>query len=112
MMPGNGRGHLSGEQAASNTPSPVTGSAVDSKPAGGSAAAEWRTEALHVITVLSRTGQTLDVDLVLMLTGLPPSPNHIGSVFAPARQQKIIEAVGAKVGDGGRLIRIYVRCHR
>jgi hypothetical protein len=32
-MPGNGRGRLSGEQAASNTTSPVTGFAVDSKPA-------------------------------------------------------------------------------
>jgi hypothetical protein len=32
-MPGNGRGRLSGEQAASNTPSPATGFAVDSKPA-------------------------------------------------------------------------------
>jgi hypothetical protein len=31
-MPGNGRGRLSGEQAASNKPSPVTGFADDSKP--------------------------------------------------------------------------------
>jgi hypothetical protein len=33
MQPPNARGCLSGEQAASNTPSPATGSAVDSKPA-------------------------------------------------------------------------------
>jgi hypothetical protein len=32
-MPGNGRGRLLGEQAASNTTSPATGLAVDSKPA-------------------------------------------------------------------------------
>jgi ParB-like chromosome segregation protein Spo0J len=31
-MPGNARGHLLGEQAASNTTSPATGFAVDSKP--------------------------------------------------------------------------------
>jgi hypothetical protein len=34
MMPGNVRGRLLEQEAASNTPSPATGFAVDSKPSG------------------------------------------------------------------------------
>jgi hypothetical protein len=52
------------------------------------------------------------VDDFLMLAGYPPIPNQLGAAFATAKQQRLIEPVGAAVATDGRLVRVWVRSHR
>jgi hypothetical protein len=111
-MPGNGRGRLSREQAASIADGPVKDLAVNSKPAGASAAVVWRTEALRVLDTLAHCGMPFHVDDFLMLAGDPPSAKQIGAAFAAAKQQRLIEPVGATLANDGRLVRVWVRCHQ
>jgi len=59
------------------------------------------------ISQLARSGRGFDVDDILDLVGQPEVANYCGAAFASARRQKLIEAVGARVGRGGRLVRVW-----
>jgi hypothetical protein len=65
-----------------------------------------------VLEALANTGVPFHVDDFLMLAGDPPNVKQLGAVFAAARQQRIAEPVGAAVASDGRLVRVWVRCHR
>ena len=67
----------------------------------------WTTGALLAIQQLAKIGRGFDVDHVLDLVGEPTDPHYLGAAFAVARRQKIIEPVGARVGRGGRLVRVW-----
>jgi hypothetical protein len=111
MPPHNAEGRLPGKEAASNTQSQATGFAIHSKTVAPGNAVTWRNEALRVISVLAHTRQPFTPDTLLQLLGYPPSSKMIGSAFATAKQQHIIEPVGAAVAEDGRLVRVWVR-HR
>jgi hypothetical protein len=59
------------------------------------------------ISQLARSGRGFDIDDVLDLVGEPTDPHYPGAAFASARRQKLIEPVGARVGRGGRLVRVW-----
>src|SRR5215213_6618067 len=72
------------------------------------AATDWWTQgAMVAISQLARSGRGFDVDDVLDLVGQPEVANYCGAAFASARRQKIIEPVCARVGRGGRLVRVW-----
>jgi hypothetical protein len=85
---------------------PATGASTRGK------STDWRKNALTVLEALANTGVPFHLDDFLMLAGDPPRSKMIGGAFAAAKQQHIIEAVGAAVASDGRLVRVWVRCHR
>jgi hypothetical protein len=75
-------------------------------------AADWRQNAAAVLEVLANTGHPFTADTVTQLAGYPPNRHQLGSVLAAAKRQRIAEPVGAAVGEGNRLVRVWVRCPR
>jgi hypothetical protein len=76
-------------------------------------AVTWSAEAQRVLGILSRTGQTFTADTLTQLAGYPPNPHQLGAAFAHAKQASVIEPVSACVSaEDGRLLRVWVRCHR
>src|SRR5829696_4450854 len=72
------------------------------------AAADWWTQgALTAIRQLAREHRGFTIDDVLDLVGEPTDPHYPGAAFASARRQKVVEPVGARVGRGGRLVRVW-----
>jgi hypothetical protein len=67
----------------------------------------WTTCALLAIKQLALTGRGFTVDHVLDMCGQPEDPHYVGAVFALAQCQRIVEAVGARVGHDNRLRRIW-----
>lgn len=102
--------------------SPKADSPEAAKPATGhtparahsteTAAVVWRREAQQVLAVLANTRHPFTADTLTQLAGYPPTPNQLGAAFATAKQQHIIEPVGATVGEGNRLVRVWLRSHR
>jgi hypothetical protein len=85
---------------------PATGASTRAKSTG------WRHNAATVLAALAHSGMPFHVDDFLMLAGDPPSAKQIGGAFEAARRRRLIEPVGAAVAGDGRLVRIWVRCHR
>ena len=75
-------------------------------------AEDWRREAAAVLAVLAHTGMPFTCDDLLTLVGKPAGVKQIGAVFAAAARQRLIEARGATIAADGRLMRVWVRCHR
>jgi hypothetical protein len=74
----------------------------------GDAAADWRRDAAAILDTLARTGQPFTADDVLMLVGAPPTTGRqISSAFGLAQWRHLIVPVGATVGHGGRLLRVW-----
>jgi len=72
------------------------------------ASTDWWTQgALLAIQQLARGGRGFDVDHLLDMVGEPTDPHYLGAAFAMAQRLKITEPVGARVGRGGRLVRIW-----
>ena|SRR5215204_4850447 len=67
----------------------------------------WMRGAMVAIGQLAREHRGFDVDDLLDLVGQPNDPHHVGAALAAARRQKLVEAVGARVGRGGRLVRVW-----
>src|SRR5215218_3053041 len=67
----------------------------------------WTQGALTAIRQLARDRRGFTIDDVLDLVGEPTDPHYPGAAFASARRQKLIEPVGARVGRGGRLVRVW-----
>src|SRR5215212_1619225 len=67
----------------------------------------WTQGALTAIRQLARDRRGFTIDDVLDLVGEPTDPHYPGAAFASARRQKVVEAVGARVGRGGRLVRVW-----
>jgi hypothetical protein len=67
----------------------------------------WRTEAAKVLEALAHTGMPFHVADLLALTGYPPRPQQLGSAFAHAQQQRLIEVRGAAIAEN-RLVRVWV----
>jgi hypothetical protein len=76
------------------------------------AAVRWRDEAAAVLAVLAHTGMPFTVDDLTTLVGKPPSPQMLGGAFSAAQRQRTIEPVNATIGEGNRLVRVWVRCPR
>lgn len=73
-----------------------------------SATADWWTHgALLAISQLARTGRGFDADQVIDMCGTPSVPHYLGAAFASAQRKGLIEAVGCRVGGGGRLLRVW-----
>jgi hypothetical protein len=67
----------------------------------------WFQGALLAIKQLGRSGRGFTADHVLDMVGAPTDPHYVGAVFAAAQRQRIVEAVGARVGRDGRLVRVW-----
>lgn len=67
----------------------------------------WSIGAGLAIDQLARSGRGFTIDHVLELTGEPTDPHYPGAVMAAAQRRRVIEAVGAVVGRGGRLLRVW-----
>jgi hypothetical protein len=100
-MPGNGRGRLSGEQAASNTPSPATGFADNSKPDQRDAAVTRvtpKTPAERAREYRKRKRDTLTEALVTPATVTPVTPD--------VTINPVVPAVGLSKSERDDLVRI------
>jgi hypothetical protein len=116
MMPGNAEGRLPGEEsAAPYINSPVTGSTENSSrvhvsPLSGTStrnnSTDWRAEAAKVLGVLANTGIPFTCDTLTQLAGYPPDPHQLGTCLATAKQQRLIEVVGATIAEN-RLVRVW-----
>jgi hypothetical protein len=73
---------------------------------------DWRQNAATVLAALAHSGMPFHVDDFLMLAGDPPSAKQIGAALAAAKRARLIEPVGAALANDGRLVRVWVRCHR
>jgi hypothetical protein len=75
----------------------------------GSASTDWWFRgALLAIKQLARSGRGFTADHVLAMVGAPTGPHYVGAAFAAARRQRIVEAVGARLGQDGRLVRVWL----
>jgi hypothetical protein len=84
--------------AASVTPS------ADSAPA----ADIWRRDAATALNTLARSGVQFTADDVLKLVGAPATTGRqISSAFGLAQRRHLIVSVGATIGHGGRLLRVW-----
>jgi hypothetical protein len=103
---------LEPQRAGPRTDSPEAAKPATGRTSTRAKSIDWRQNALTVLEALANTGVPFHVDDFLMLAGDPPCSKMIGGAFAAAKQQHIIEAVGAAVASDGRLVRVWVRCHR
>ena len=106
-MPGNRSGPgVRTETATGNASNPsLTDGGLDR--AIENAASDWWTQgALTAIRQLARDRRGFTIDDVLDLVGEPTDPHYPGAAFASARRQKVVEAIGARIGRGGRLVRV------
>lgn len=67
----------------------------------------WFTGAMVALQQLAITARGFTVDHLVDLVGEPPDPHYLGSVFSAAQKMSMVEAVGCKVGRGGRLVRVW-----
>src|SRR5829696_5054514 len=106
-MPGNRSGPgVRTETATGNATNPSLSDGLNR--AIENAAADWWTQgALTAIRQLARDSRGFTIDDVLDLVGEPTDPHYPGAAFASARRQRLIEPVGARVGRGGRLVRVW-----
>jgi hypothetical protein len=113
VMPPNDRSRPNGKSGAA--PSDLgladlnTSYAVDGlQTAIDNAASDWWWSGANLaIAQLARSGRGFDVDAVLDLVGQPEHPAYVGAAFAAAQRRGVIETVGARVGRGGRLRRVW-----
>lgn len=67
----------------------------------------WTSGAMLPIRQLALAGRGFTVDHIREMAGEPEDPHYWGALFAAAQKVKIIEAVGARVGRDGRLVRVW-----
>lgn len=67
----------------------------------------WFQGSLQAVKQLAMTGRGFTADHLLDMVGEPTDPHYVGAVFAVAQRQRIVEAVGCRIGAGGRLLRIW-----
>jgi hypothetical protein len=67
----------------------------------------WFRGALVAIRQLALAGRGFTADHLLDMVGAPTDSHHVGALFAAAQKLRIIEAVGARVGRDGRLVRVW-----
>src|SRR5215212_445896 len=106
-MPGNRSGPgVRTETATGNATTPSLADGRDR--AIENAAGDWWTQgAMVAIGQLARERRGFTIDDVLDLCGQPTDPHYSGAVLAAAQRRKLIEPVGAWIGRGGRLVRVW-----
>jgi hypothetical protein len=67
----------------------------------------WFTGAMVALKQLVLSGRGFTVDHLSAMVGEPPDPHYWGALLAAAQKLGIIEAVGARVGRDGRLVRVW-----
>jgi len=67
----------------------------------------WFQGGLVAIRQLALSGRGFTVDHLSSMVGEPPDPHYWGALLAAAQKLKIVEAVGARVGRDGRLVRVW-----
>ena len=72
----------------------------------------WFQGALVAIKQLAMSGRGFTVDHLSSMVGEPPDPHCWGALLAAAQKLRIVEAVGARVGRDGRLVRVWWGCRR
>jgi hypothetical protein len=103
---------------------PVTSGGAEENAAGGllapilrdagleqaieNASSDWWFEgALVAVRQLALSGRGFTVDHLSSMVGEPPDPHYWGALLAAAQKLRIVEAVGARVGRDGRLVRVW-----
>lgn len=116
MSPGTRRGRPDGTTSEKTGPATDRNLAQDVSYSAGldqaiaNAASDWFTSgALLAIEQLAKARQGFTVDDVLDLTGMPSDPHYVGAAMALAQRRGVVEAVGCKVGRGGRMVRVWYR---
>ena len=106
---GEGPQALSSEnQAATKLPDKASLSNPGLEQAMENAASDWwHSGAMLAIKQLALSGCGFTVDHIRDMAGEPEDPHYWGALFAAAQKLKIIEAVGARVGRDGRLVRVW-----